>query len=58
MKYSTMSPSDDNEKGDDGNSDAVVALVVARALAVAGQWCGRGNDGSSSNGSRGGSFGG
>ena len=53
-----MSPRDDDEKGDDGNSDAVVALVVARALAVAGQWCGRGDDGSSSNGSRGGSFGG
>jgi hypothetical protein len=53
-----MSPSDDDEKGDDVNSDAVVVLVVARALAVAGQWCGRGNDGSSSNGSRGGSFGG
>jgi hypothetical protein len=53
-----MSPSDDDEKGDDGNSDAVVALVVARALAVAGQWCGCGDDGSSSNGSHGGSFGG
>ena len=53
-----MSPSDDDKKGDDGNSDAIVALVVARALAVAGQWCGRGDDGSISNGSRGGSFGG
>ncbi len=53
-----MSPSDDDEKGDDGNNDAVVALVVARALAVAGQWCGRSNDGSSSNGSHGSSFGG
>jgi hypothetical protein len=40
------------------NSDAIVGLLVGRALAVAGQWGGCGNDSSSSNGSRGGSFGG